>query len=119
MIGLGRSWQPGDTEGSTDNATELSLQELLPLSLMYPVSEVVLEGLGIAPDRREEILGIYASVFHCLLAPLPPPGMSPRPPCGLGVGELLFLPPLWVGVGWVNSFRYAAAGLVEHRGAAK
>ena len=55
-----------------------------------------------------------------LLAPLPPPRDAPSaPPVGWGWGELLLLPPLWVGVGWMNSFRYAAAGLVEHRGAAK
>ena len=54
--------------------------------LFAPVSDVVLEGLGAAPDWREEFLDIYA---HCgcllllLLLLLTP---SPFAPLGLGVG---------------------------------
>ena len=52
-------------------------------------------------------------------APLPPQDGPPAPPVGWGWGELLLQPSLWVGMGWVSSFRYAGADLVEHRGAAK
>ena len=54
------------------------------------------------------------------MGPPPPPRKAPpAPPVGRGLGELLLLPSLCAGMGWVSSFRYAGAGLVEHRGAAK
>ena len=42
--------------------------------LFAPVSDVVLEGSGISPDRREEFLGIYAHsgcLLRLLLTPSP------------------------------------------------
>ena len=51
--------------------------------LFAPVSDVVLEGLGAAPDRREEFLDIYVHSGCLLLLLLTP---SPFAPLGLGGG---------------------------------
>ena len=77
--------------------------------LFAPVSDVVLEGSGAAPDRREEFLGIYAH-SGCLLlllllltpspfappldwvaGPGPWPGQAGRVPAGLFWGLVSLL----------------------------